>query len=237
MEKTYKLSTSYYKSLIKTYCDKARCYTYMHEYAHRENARFNTFLVIFHGFVSMGCATAAFSQVNIKTTSSAFMMTLGIIMVVKGILEFSQKIFNTVEMAGKYEMSANLWENLRQELFRVILFLENLDGGEVDKEIIKVFDNYEKEFLHLIEISPTLPDTAIYALNVYISSHEELKDMAKPDICGSMVSTNNYVKSLTTEKDKNYITITSSEEVLRSDAKEKEKEKEKEEVKDAKEEV
>jgi len=198
--------TPEHETILVDWADKALCYKWMHQRAHLQYSKKNTWFTIPVIIMSTFTGTANFAQdripeeyINIAT------MIIGTINLIAGILTTIQQYLKISELNESHRVSSIAWgkfyRNIKVEISK---------SPDERTSVFSLLKHSKDEFDRLIESSPSLSP---YIINLFITTFSggtpeydenglEIKlntkqklfnDLKKPDICGEMQTTAFYL--------------------------------------------
>ena len=193
-------STQHEKILID-WADKATCYKWLHEKAHREFAKKNRWFTIPVIVMSTFTGTANFAQERIPPDYvNAFTMGIGSISLIAGIITTIQQFLKISELNESHRVSSISWGKFYRNI-KVELAKSPIERTPVT-QLIKIS---KEEFDRLIETSQSIPNHIIKLFKKTFSGGEVKYDLSgnklplndkqkifneliKPEICDSLES-------------------------------------------------
>lgn len=198
--------TPEHELILVDWADKALCYKWMHQRAHNQYSKKNTWFTIPVIIMSTFTGTANFAQdripaeyINIAT------MAIGTINLIAGILTTIQQYLKISELNESHRVSSIAWgkfyRNIKVEISK---------SPDERTPVISLLKHSKDEFDRLIESSPSL---STYIINLFITTfsggipeynengveinlnnkQKLFNDIKKPDICGEMQTTAFYL--------------------------------------------
>lgn len=198
--------TPEHESILVDWADKAICYKWMHQRAHLQYSKKNTWFTIPVIIMSTFTGTANFAQdripaeyINIAT------MAIGTINLIAGILTTIQQYLKISELNESHRVSSIAWgkfyRNIKVEISK---------SPNERTPVISLLKHSKDEFDRLIESSPSLSP---YIINLFITTfsggtpaygengveinlttkQKLYNDIKKPDICGEIKTTAFYL--------------------------------------------
>lgn len=198
--------TPEHESILIDWADKALCYKWMHNKAHQYYSNKNTWFTIPVIIMSTFTGTANFAQDRIpQEYINLATMIIGTINLIAGILTTIQQYLKISELNEAHRVSSISWgkfyRNIKVEISK---------SPNERTPVISLLKHSKEEFDRLIESSPSLSPSIInefintfsggihqidqHGNEINLTSQQKLfNDLKKPDICGEMQSTSNYL--------------------------------------------
>jgi len=190
-----------HEKILIDWADKATCYKWLHEKAHREFAKKNRWFTIPVIIMSTFTGTANFAQERIPPEYvNIFTMGIGSISLIAGIITTIQQFLKISELNESHRVSSISWGKFYRNI-KVELAKSPLERTPVT-QLIKTS---KEEFDRLIETSQSIPNHIIKLFQTTFSGGEIKYDLSgnkiplndkqklfdeliKPEICDSLES-------------------------------------------------
>jgi len=180
--------------ILVEWCDIAQCYKWLNTRAHRSVSIMHAFFTIPTIILSTITGTASFAQSSLPENYQIYApMIIGTVNIMVGILNTIQQYLKISELKESHRISAIAWDkyarNIRIELSKAPN--ERMDAGHFLRLSRQEYDR-------LMESSPSIPLTITnefaktFTGKPGTEKHEKFEAIKKPDICDSLVSSNQY---------------------------------------------
>jgi hypothetical protein len=180
--------------ILVEWCDIAQCYKWLNTRAHRSASIMHALFTIPTIILSTITGTASFAQSSFPENCREYApMIIGTVNIMIGILNTIQQYLKISELKESHRISAIAWDkyarNIRIELSKAPN--ERMDAGHFLKLSRQEYDR-------LMESSPSIPLTITNEFAKTFSGkpgtekHAKFESIKKPDICDSLVSSNQY---------------------------------------------
>lgn len=198
--------TNEHELILIDWADKALCYKWMHNKAHQYYSKKNTWFTIPVIIMSTFTGTANFAQDRIpQEYINLATMIIGTINLIAGILTTIQQYLKISELNESHRVSSISWgkfyRNIKVEISK---------SPNERTPVISLLKHSKEEFDRLIESSPSLEPFIIKGFidtfsggipqiddngnETSLTSKQKIfNELKKPDICGEMQSTSNYL--------------------------------------------
>lgn len=177
-----------HEDILIDWADKAMCYRWMHTKSADKFSTKNTWFTIPVIIISTITGTANFAQENIPVDSRAIAsMIIGGFNLFAGILTTIQQFLKITELSEAHRVSIISWDkfnrNIKVELSKHPE--ERIHSGQMLK-ICK------EEFDRLMETCPSIPEKIAIRFQNEFSNTAGYMEIKKPEICGELVTTEEY---------------------------------------------
>ena len=198
--------TEEHEQIMIDWADKALCYKWLHQTAHSEYRRKNTWFTIPVIIMSTLTGTANFAQDRIPPEYlNLATMIIGTINLIAGILTTIQQFLKITELNEAHRVSSIAWgkfyRNVKVEISK---------SPNERSNVVNLLKHSKEEFDRLIETSPSLSNHIIQAFMTTFSGGEPqydnegneinltkkqklFNDLKKPEICGTIETTAAYL--------------------------------------------
>jgi len=198
--------TEEHEQIMIDWADKALCYKWLHQTAHSEYRRKNTWFTIPVIIMSTLTGTANFAQDRIPPEYlNLATMIIGTINLIAGILTTIQQFLKITELNEAHRVSSIAWgkfyRNVKVEISK---------SPNERSNVVNLLKHSKEEFDRLIETSPSLSNHIIEAFKTTFSGGEPhydtegneinltkkqklFNDLKKPEICGTIETTASYL--------------------------------------------
>jgi len=180
--------------ILVEWCDVAQCYIWLNSRAHQKVAFMHAWFTIPTITLSTITGTASFAQSSLTPEYQVYApMIIGTINILVGVLNTIQQYLKISELKESHRIAAIAWDkfsrNIRIELSKAPH--ERMDAGHFLKLTRQEYDR-------LMESSPAIPVeitrefTYIFSDKPGTPKQKAFEELKKPDICDSLVSSNQY---------------------------------------------
>jgi len=180
--------------ILVEWCDVAQCYKWLNSRAHHKVSFMHAWFTIPTITLSTITGTASFAQSSLSPEYQVYApMIIGTINILVGILNTIQQYLKISELKESHRIAAIAWDkfsrNIRIELSKAPH--ERMDAGHFLKLTRHEYDR-------LMESSPSIPTeitrefTYIFSDKPGTAKQKAFEELKKPDICDSLVSSNQY---------------------------------------------
>lgn len=175
-----------HENILVEWADKAMCYRWLHGKANSAFSRANAWYTIPVIVISTLTGTANFAQDRVPATyQGLFVMTVGAFNILAGIITTIQQFLKITQLNEAHRVSSIAWDkfyrNIKTELAK---------HPKERLPVIQFLKMCKEEFDRLMETSPVIPDEIIKCFNEAFKNAEKYGDIIKPELCDSLISTN-----------------------------------------------
>jgi hypothetical protein len=180
--------TNDHEDILIEWADKAMCYKWLHSKAHVLFSKQNYAYTIPVIIISTLTGTANFAQDRVpEHYKNMFIMIVGGFNILAGIITTIQQFLKITQLTEAHRVSAIGWDKFYRNI-KVEIAKSPEERINVDQMLKMCKEEYDR----LIETSQVIPDTVIEQFKRDFSNRLEYKEIIKPEICGQMISTENY---------------------------------------------
>ena len=198
--------TSDHEQILVEWADKAMCYRWLHSKAHQSFAKANAWFTIPVIIMSTTTGTANFAQERLpQEYRGYFSMGVGAVNIFAGILTTIAQFLKISELNEAHRVASIAWDKFYRNT-KVELAKSPIERIPV----MQMLKHSKEEFDRLIESSPSLEPFIIKGFidtfsggipqiddngnETSLTSKQKIfNELKKPDICGEMQSTSNYL--------------------------------------------
>ena len=174
--------------ILIEWADKAMCYRWLHSKSNAMYSYLNALYTIPVIIISTLTGTANFAQQRVPEQYQAFfMMSVGGFNLLAGIVTTIQQFLKITQLNEAHRVSSIAWDKFYRNI-KIELAKHPSERIEV-KHMVKMC---KEEYDRLMETSPNIPETIINQFKKKFNKHDEFKNIIKPEICDTLVPTNNY---------------------------------------------
>lgn len=186
---------SEHEQILIDWADKAMCYRWLHSNANNIYTRLNMWYTIPVIIISTITGTANFAQDRIPPEYlSYYVMIVGAFNIFAGIISTIQQFLKISDLKESHRVSSIAWDKFYRNI-KIELSKKPNERIPV-AQMLKI---YKEEYDRLMETSPDISKEIIQKFNDTFNSTPNFKELRKPEICDSLVSTSQF---LYVEKDK-----------------------------------
>jgi hypothetical protein len=187
VNKSVEWSTEHENILIE-WADKAMCYRWLHSKSNMLFSRLNAWYTIPVIVISTLTGTANFAQERVPLEyQNAFAMVVGGFNIMAGIITTIQQFLKITQMNEAHRVSSIAWDKFYRN---IKIELAKHPNERIDaRQMLKMS---KEEFDRLMETSPIIPEQIIGQFKSNFSHSEDFKKIIKPEICDTLIPTNNY---------------------------------------------
>jgi hypothetical protein len=180
--------TNDHEDILIEWADKAMCYKWLHSKAHILFSNQNYAYTIPVIIISTLTGTANFAQDRVpEDYKSMFIMIVGGFNILAGIITTIQQFLKITQLTEAHRVSSIGWDKFYRNIK-----VEIAKPPEERINVDQMLKMCKEEFDRLIETSPVISDSVIEQFKKEFSNKLEYKEIIKPEICGQMISTENF---------------------------------------------
>lgn len=177
-----------HENILIDWADKAMCYRWLHDQANTKYTVKNTWFTIPVIILSTITGTANFAQERFgEEYKDMAVMIVGALNLFAGILTTIKQFLNISELNEAHRVSSISWDKFYRNI-KVELTKHPTQRFPVG-QMLKI---QKEEFDRLMEISPQIPSSISKKFKSTFNSEPEFDDIHKPDICGTLIPTDNF---------------------------------------------
>ena len=188
--------------ILIEWADKAMCYRWLHGRSHKKYTGMNTWFIVPVIIMSTLTGTANFAQEKLSGQAREMApIVIGAVNIFAGILSTIHQFLKISELNESHKLSSVSWD----KLFRNIK-VELEKKREQRLPVMQMIKIYKDEYDRLMETSPIIRDDVIKLFidrfsggklpsdsNKYTDKQKHYIKIYKPEICGDMISTSEWV--------------------------------------------
>jgi hypothetical protein len=180
--------TPEHEQILIEWADKAMCYRWLHSKSNAMYANLNAWYTIPVIVISTLTGTANFAQQRVPVDyQNYFAMIVGAFNIVGGIISTIQQFLKITQLNEAHRVSSISWDKFYRNI-KIELAKHPIERIEV-RQMLKMS---KEEFDRLMETSPIIPENIINEFKKKFNSHDTFEKIVKPEICDTLVSTNDY---------------------------------------------
>ena len=177
-----------HENILVEWADKAMCYRWLHGRANASFSKKNTWYTIPVIIISTLTGTANFAQDRVPIEYQGyFVMTVGGFNILAGIITTIQQFLKITQLNEAHRVASIAWDKFYRNI--------KIELAKHPKErlpVIQFLKMCKEEYDRLMETSPVIPEDIIDQFNKAFSSQgKTFEEIAKPEICDSLISTKN----------------------------------------------
>ncbi len=177
-----------HENILVEWADKAMCYRWLHGRANASFSKKNTWYTIPVIIISTLTGTANFAQDRVPIEYQGyFVMTVGGFNILAGIITTIQQFLKITQLNEAHRVASIAWDKFYRNI--------KIELAKHPKErlpVIQFLKMCKEEYDRLMETSPVIPDDIIEQFNkAFASQGKSFEEIAKPEICDSLISTKN----------------------------------------------
>ena len=178
-----------HENILSDWGDKAMCYRWLHSKANAKYNRLNALYTIPVIIISTITGTANFAQDKFSgSTRELVVMLIGSFNILGGLIQTIQQFLKISEYNEAHRVSSIAWDKFNRNV--KVELAKSPDERIPVAQMLKIS---KEEFDRLTETSPRIPEGIIKQfMNSGKKNAELFKTIAKPEICGILVSTNTF---------------------------------------------
>ena len=177
-----------HEKILIEWADKAMCYRWLHSKSNSLYHMLNTWYTIPVIVISTLTGTANFAQNRIPVDyQNYFAMVVGGFNIMAGIITTVQQFLKITQLNEAHRVSSIAWDKFYRNI-KIEIAKHPRERIHVN-QMIKMC---KEEFDRLMETSPIIPDKIIKEFHKSFDSVETFKLIFKPEICDSLISTENF---------------------------------------------
>ena len=180
--------TTEHEDILIEWADKAMCYRWLHSKSNMLFSSLNAWYTIPVIVISTLTGTANFAQERVPLEyQNVFVMVVGGFNILAGIITTIQQFLKITQLNEAHRVSSIAWDKFYRN---VKIELAKHPDERIDvKQMVKMS---KEEFDRLMETSPNIPEKIIVQFKSSFSKSEEFSKIIKPEICDTLVPTDNY---------------------------------------------
>lgn len=194
--------TPEHEGILIEWADKAMCYRWLHSKSNALYARLNAWYTIPVIIISTITGTANFAQERVPVEyQNYFAMIVGTFSIAAGIITTIQQFLKITQLNEAHRVSGIAWDKFYRNI-KIELAKHPFERIDV-RQMIKMS---KEEFDRLMETSPTIPETIVGEFKSNFAKHESFAKIVKPEICDTLIPTNEHRNPWFTEENRSRVT-------------------------------
>lgn len=187
-----------HETILVEWADKAMCYRWLHARSHQSYSKTNAWFTIPVIIMSTLTGTANFAQDRFPQNIKSFaQMGIGAVNIFAGILTTIAQFLKISELNEAHRVSSIAWDKFYRNIK-----VELAKSRDERMHVGHMLKMCKEEFDRLMETSPSINENIIKSFNNTFPTKKEIKnvdpleqpkDIKRPEICDSLVSTADFV--------------------------------------------
>jgi hypothetical protein len=178
--------TEEHEHIFVEWSDKSMIYRWLHSRANVMYSNLNAWYTIPVIIISTLTGTANFAQEKVPYEyQSYFGMIIGTFNIVAGIVTTIQQFLKITQLNEAHRVSGIAWDKFYRNIK-----IELAKHPSERMQVLQMLKICKEEFDRLMETSPVIPDTIIAQFKESFQDLDIYQQLAKPEICDVLVSTN-----------------------------------------------
>ena len=179
---------SEHDQILVDWADKAMCYRWLHNRENEKYSRKNMWFTIPVIVISTITGTANFAQEHFPEHRSTMSMVIGSFNIVAAIITTVSQFLKIAEVNEAHRVATISWDKFYRNV-RLTLTRNPCERMPVAHQLKAV----KEEFDRMMELSPPISSKVVQEFQATFSHKPEYKDVIKPDICGNLRTTQDFV--------------------------------------------
>ena len=176
---------SEHEQILVDWADKGMCYRWMHSNANSIYTKYNMWFTIPVIIISTITGTANFAQDRIPPDYLAlYVMVIGGFNILAGIISTVQQFLKISDLKESHRVSSIAWDKFYRN---IKIELSKKPNERIP--VAQMLKLYKEEYDRLMETSPDISYEIIKKFNSTFKHTPDFKELRKPEICDSLVST------------------------------------------------
>ena len=179
---------SEHDQILVDWADKAMCYRWLHNRENEKYSRKNMWFTIPVIVISTITGTANFAQEHFPEHRSTMSMVIGSFNIVAAIITTVSQFLKIAEVNESHRVATISWDKFYRNV-RLTLTRNPRERLPVAHQLKAV----KEEFDRMMELSPPISSTVVQEFQAAFSHKPEYDNVIKPDICGNLRTTQDFV--------------------------------------------
>ena len=177
-----------HEDILIDWADKAMCFRWLHGRAHQRYSKINAFFTIPVIILSTLTGTANFAQEKFPPEYRGYIvMGIGGLNIIAGIITTIQQFLKISEKNEAHRVGSISWDKFNRDIK-----IELAKRPHERMNPINMLKKFKEDYDRLIETSPIIPVIIIQMFKTAFEKTEGYEKIAKPDICDTLKSTNEF---------------------------------------------
>ena len=180
--------TPEHEAILIEWADKAMCNRWLHAKSNALYSYLNAWYTIPVIVISTVTGTANFAQERVPVDyQNYFAMIVGGFNILAGIITTIQQFLKITQLNEAHRVSAIAWDKFYRNIK-----IELAKHPDERMEVAQMLKMNKEEFDRLMETSPNIPEKIILAFKHSFRNSDEIKNIAKPEICDVLIATEKF---------------------------------------------
>ena len=180
--------TPEHEAILIEWADKAMCNRWLHSKSNALYSYLNAWYTIPVIVISTVTGTANFAQERVPVDyQNYFAMIVGGFNILAGIITTIQQFLKITQLNEAHRVSAIAWDKFYRNIK-----IELAKHPDERMEVAQMLKMNKEEFDRLMETSPNIPEKIILAFKYSFRNSDEIKNIAKPEICDVLIATEKF---------------------------------------------
>jgi hypothetical protein len=177
-----------HEAILIEWADKAMCNRWLHSKSNALYSYLNAWYTIPVIVISTVTGTANFAQERVPLAyQNYFAMIVGGFNILAGIITTIQQFLKITQLNEAHRVSAIAWDKFYRNIK-----IELAKHPDERMDVSHMLKMNKEEYDRLMETSPNIPEKIIYAFKQSFRNSEEVKNIAKPEICDVLIATERF---------------------------------------------
>jgi hypothetical protein len=180
--------TPEHEAILIEWADKAMCNRWLHSKSNALYSYLNAWYTIPVIVISTVTGTANFAQERVPIDyQNYFAMIVGGFNILAGIITTIQQFLKITQLNEAHRVSAIAWDKFYRNIK-----IELAKHPDERMDVSHMLKMNKEEYDRLMETSPNIPEKIIKAFKQSFINSEEVKNIAKPEICDVLIATERF---------------------------------------------
>lgn len=180
--------TPEHEAILIEWADKAMCNRWLHSKSNALYSYLNAWYTIPVIVISTVTGTANFAQERVPVAyQNYFAMIVGGFNILAGIITTIQQFLKITQLNEAHRVSAIAWDKFYRNIK-----IELAKHPDERMDVTHMIKMNKEEYDRLVETSPTIPEKVIKLFSASFKNKEEVKNIAKPEICDVLIATEKF---------------------------------------------
>jgi hypothetical protein len=180
--------TPEHEAILIEWADKAMCNRWLHSKSNALYSYLNAWYTIPVIIISTVTGTANFAQERVPVAyQNYFAMIVGGFNILAGIITTIQQFLKITQLNEAHRVSAIAWDKFYRNIK-----IELAKHPDERMDVTHMIKMNKEEYDRLVETSPNIPEQVIKLFNSSFRNIEEVKNIAKPEICDVLIATEKF---------------------------------------------
>jgi len=180
--------TPEHEAILIEWADKAMCNRWLHSKSNALYSYLNAWYTIPVIVISTVTGTANFAQERVPVAyQNYFAMIVGGFNILAGIITTVQQFLKITQLNEAHRVSAIAWDKFYRNIK-----IELAKHPDERMDVTHMIKMNKEEYDRLVETSPTITEKVIKLFNSSFKNTEEVKNIAKPEICDVLIATEKF---------------------------------------------